>query len=545
MNLKDFMAAMQAIESDRKLSKEIVVEALQEALSKAFRKHIEIPDALVRVDINGKSGEVKVYQERVVVEKVEDDELEISLEDAQRVKETYQLGDRVASEVSIAELGRAAVILAKNVMKQKIREAEKQAVYDEYCDKEEEMIIGIVESVEEKFAIINIGKTLALLPKNQQIPGEKYKDGQHLRVVISEVNRETKGAQVIVSRGNATLVKRLFEKEVPEIYQGIIEIKAIARDAGERTKMAVYSHNENIDPIGACIGPKGQRVQVIIDELGGEKIDIFEWSEDVSELIKNALAPAEVLAVIPSSDRKNGLCVVVRDDQLSLAIGKKGKNARLAVKLTGSKIDIKSESDMEEAGIPWKEIALKQREEYLAKQEEEHEKAQQALFKEMNKPQEVESIVEADFHYDVDAESEKEEALQESVVEEVVEDVAEEVVEEADDFEKAAKIVKEKQKAEGINIKEKQEYVSKFETFADSSVKQEEKTVKVKYKKVEEKEEPRRKATFDLSKKDYEMKPIYSQEELDEIARQEAEEAENDWINDDIDFDEYDEYYEE
>ncbi|MDE6475411.1 MAG: transcription termination factor NusA [Erysipelotrichaceae bacterium] len=545
MNLKDFMAAMQAIESDRKLSKEIVVEALQEALSKAFRKHIEIPDALVRVDINGKSGEVKVYQERVVVEKVEDDELEISLEDAQRVKETYQLGDRVASEVSIAELGRAAVILAKNVMKQKIREAEKQAVYDEYCDKEEEMIIGIVESVEEKFAIINIGKTLALLPKNQQIPGEKYKDGQHLRVVISEVNRETKGAQVIVSRGNATLVKRLFEKEVPEIYQGIIEIKAIARDAGERTKMAVYSHNENIDPIGACIGPKGQRVQVIIDELGGEKIDIFEWSEDVSELIKNALAPAEVLAVIPSSDRKNGLCVVVRDDQLSLAIGKKGKNARLAVKLTGSKIDIKSESDMEEAGIPWKEIALKQREEYLAKQEEEHEKAQQALFKEMNKPQEVESIVEADFHYDVDAESEKEEALQESVVEEVVEDVAEEVVEEADDFEKAAKIVKEKQKVEGINIKEKQEYVSKFETFADSSVKQEEKTVKVKYKKVEEKEEPRRKATFDLSKKDYEMKPIYSQEELDEIARQEAEEAENDWINDDIDFDEYDEYYEE
>ena len=545
MNLKDFMAAMQAIESDRKLSKEIVVEALQEALSKAFRKHIEIPDALVRVDINGKSGEVKVYQERVVVEKVEDDELEISLEDAKRVKETYQLGDRVASEVSIAELGRAAVILAKNVMKQKIREAEKQAVYDEYCDKEEEMIIGIVESVEEKFAIINIGKTLALLPKNQQIPGEKYKDGQHLRVVISEVNRETKGAQVIVSRGNATLVKRLFEKEVPEIYQGIIEIKAIARDAGERTKMAVYSHNENIDPIGACIGPKGQRVQVIIDELGGEKIDIFEWSEDVSELIKNALAPAEVLAVIPSSDRKNGLCVVVRDDQLSLAIGKKGKNARLAVKLTGSKIDIKSESDMEEAGIPWKEIALKQREEYLAKQEEEHEKAQQALFKEMNKPQEVESIVEADFHYDVDAESEKEEALQESVVEEVVEDVAEEVVEEADDFEKAAKIVKEKQKAEGINIKEKQEYVSKFETFADSSVNQEEKTVKVKYKKVEEKEEPRRKATFDLSKKDYEMKPIYSQEELDEIARQEAEEAENDWINDDIDFDEYDEYYEE
>ncbi len=547
MNLKDFMTAMQAIESDRKLSKEIVVEALQEALSKAFRKHIEIPDALVRVDINNTTGEIKVYQERTVVETVEDDELEISLEDAKKIKETYALGDLVGSEVSIAELGRAAVILAKNVMKQKIREAEKQAVYDEYCDKEEEMITGIIESVEEKFVIVNIGKTLALLPKNQQIPGEKYKDGQHIRVVISEVNRETKGAQVVVSRGTATLVKRLFEKEVPEIYQGIIEIKAIARDAGERTKMAVYSHNENIDPIGACIGPRGQRVQVIIDELGGEKIDIFEWSEDVTELIKNALAPADVLAVIPNTERKNGLTVVVNDAQLSLAIGKKGKNARLAVKLTGSKIDIKSESDMEQAGIQWKEIALKQREEYLAKQEEEHQKAQQALFEETNKPQEVESIADADFHY-----SDLEEVIDsvEDVVEEqeapVVESqVVEYVEEEESDFEKAARIAKEKQKVEGINIKEKQEYVSKFETFADSSSKQEEKASKSKYKKYDEKEEPRRKATFDLSKKDYEMKPIYSQEELDEIARQEAEEAENDWINDDIDFDEYDEYYEE
>ncbi len=550
MNLKDFMAAMQAIESDRKLSKEIVIEALQEALSKAFRKHIEIPDALVRVDINNTTGEIKVYQERTVVETVEDDELEISLQEAKKIKETYALGDLVGSEVSIANLGRAAVILAKNVMKQKIREAEKQAVYDEYCDKEDEMITGVIESVEEKFVIVNIGKTLALLPKNQQIPGEKYKDGQHIRVVISEVNKETKGAQVVVSRGDATLVKRLFEKEVPEIYQGIIEIKAIARDAGERTKMAVYSHNENIDPIGACIGPRGQRVQVIIDELGGEKIDIFEWSDDVTELIKNALAPADVLAVIPNTERKNGLTVVVNDAQLSLAIGKKGKNARLAVKLTGSKIDIKSESDMAEAGIDWKEIALKQREEYLAKQEEEHEKAQKALFEEMNKPQEVESIVDADFHYsDLEDSSE----IVENVVEEqVIQDasvlesqVVESVEEVESDLEKAARIAREKQKAEGINIKEKQEYVSKFETFADSSAKQEEKVSKSKYKKYDDKEEPRRKATFDLSKKDYEMKPIYSQEELDEIARQEAEEAENDWINDDIDFDEYDEYYEE
>ncbi|MEG2385187.1 MAG: transcription termination factor NusA, partial [Erysipelotrichaceae bacterium] len=259
MKLKDFMAAMQAIETDRMLSKEIVIAALQEALSKAFRKHIENPDALVLVDINEKTGEIKVYQQRKIVEEVDDEDIEISLEDALAINQDYEIDGFVNYEIDIASLGRAAVILAKNVMKQKIREAEKQVVYDEYCDKVEEMVIGQIESVEEKFCVVNIGKTLALMPKNAQIPGERYREGQRLRVVISEVNRETKGAQVLVSRGDASLVKRLFEKEVPEIYQGIIEIKAIARDAGERCKMAVYSKNENVDPIGACIGPRGSR----------------------------------------------------------------------------------------------------------------------------------------------------------------------------------------------------------------------------------------------------------------------------------------------
>ena len=353
MKLKDFMAAMSAIESDRKLTKEVVVSALEEALSKAFRKQIEIPDALVRVDINEKSGEIHVYQQRTVVETVEDDELEIALADAKALNQEYVLGDLVDSEVDITKLGRAAVILAKNVMKQKIREAEKQVIYDEYCDKVEEMVVGTVETVEEKFALVNIGKTLALMPRTAQIPGERYYENQRLRVVITEVNKETKGAQVLVSRADAALVKRLFEKEVPEIYQGVIEIRAIARDAGERTKMAVYSHNENVDPIGACIGPRGSRVQVIIEELGGEKIDIFEWSEDVSELIKNALSPAEVLAVIPS-EGKRGLLVLEAYHPLSLGIGKKGKNATLAGKLTGNKIDIKPLRDFEVKGIDWR-----------------------------------------------------------------------------------------------------------------------------------------------------------------------------------------------
>lgn len=569
MKLKDFMAAMQAIETDRKLSQEIVVDALQEALAKAFRKHIEIPDALVRVDVNKKSGEIKVYQQRLVVESVEDDELEISVEDAKKIKQEFAIGDLVESEVSIANLGRAAVILAKNVMKQKIREAEKQVVYDEYCDKVEEMVMGTIESVEEKFAIVNIGKTMALMSKNQQIPGERYKEGQVIRVVISEVNKETKGAQVLVSRGEATLVKRLFEKEVPEIYQGIIEIKAIAREAGERTKMAVYSKNENIDPIGACIGPRGQRVQVIIDELGGEKIDIFEWSDDVSELIKNALAPAEVLAVIPHRDRKGGgLLVVVNDNQLSLAIGKRGKNARLAVKLTGSKIDIKSESDVDAMDIDWKTIATQQREEYLRKQNEAKAIAQQARFEEDSLAN-LAPVETPDFEYSNAVEERvadevvvvpvvEEEAVavatpvaetidDEVVVEEVKEVIVEKVHEESD-LEKAARLAKEKQRLEGLNIEEKRGYVSKFEKIADAKktlTKVDDRMSRPRYRKPEEKEEPRRKATFDLSKKDYEMKPIYSEEELEEIEIQAETEKENDWINDDIDFDEFDKYYEE
>lgn len=565
MKLKDFMAAMQAIESDRKLSKEIVVDALQEALSKAFRKHIEIPDALVRVDINQKSGDIKVLQQRTIVEEVEDDELEISLEHAKKINQDFELEGIVEEEVDITNFGRAAVILAKNVMKQKIREAEKLAVYEEYCDKVEEMIFGTIESVEEKFCVVNVGKTLAIMPKNQQIPGEVYREGQIIRLVITEVNKETKGAQVLVSRGDATLVKRLFEKEVPEIFQGIIEIKAIAREAGERTKMAVYSHNENIDPIGACIGPRGQRVQVVIDELGGEKIDIFEWSEDVTELIKNALSPAEVLAVIPSDDRRGGLLVVVPDNQLSLAIGKRGKNARLAVKLTSNKIDIKSETDVNAMEINWKEIALTQREEFLAKQEAKKATAQKENFVKASQSEPLVSIDDAGVSF-------TETSFVEDVVEDAVENVITptlEVIEEESaveetmvkkvesdeetqtriELEEVARIVREKQKMEGINVKEKREYKSKFEALADASTKQEVRTARPKYKKYDEREKEKdkeeRKATFDLKDKDYELKPIYSEDELNEIELTQKEEEEKDWINNEIDFDEYDKYYEE
>ena len=549
MKLKDLMKAMQAIEEDRSLSVEVVTSALKEALTKAYRKHVEMPDALVEVEVNESDGEIKVFRQKTVVENVEDDEFEISLEDAKALKEDAQIGDTISTnEINIADFGRAAVILAKNVLRQKIKEAEKQAVYDEYIDKLEDMVVGTIESVEEKFCVVNIGKTLALMPRVAQIPGEVYKEGQHIRVVISEVNKETKGAQVLVSRADANLVRRLFEKEVPEIYQGIVEIKEIAREPGERCKMAVYSKNENVDPIGACIGPRGSRVQVVIDELHGEKIDIFEWSEDVSELIKNALSPAQILAVIPNPEKK-GLLVVVADSQLSLAIGKKGKNARLAVKLTNSKIDIKAESEVEAMGIDYRTIYAKQQEELQARLAEKRAAEQQKYFEERRATENSEEFDEElfdeieydDIHEDEAADSvaaeEKKDDVQEAVKEEPVKE------REETDLERAARIAKEKKAKEGIDLASKQEYVSKFESLAGVTTKpQAPAPKKKKNKEKNEEEESLRKPTFDL-KKDYEMKPIYSEEELAEIAKREAEERENDWINDDIDFDEFDEYY--
>ncbi len=518
MKLKKLVTVMQSIEDSRQLPVETVIEALKEALEKAFYKHVGILDAKVKVEINEKKGEIHVYQQRVVVEEVEDDELEISLSDAKSIDQKFELGDLVDEELDIQEFGRAAVIMAKNVMKQKIREAEKAAVYEEYCDKVQEMVQGTIETVEEKFVLVKLDKTLATLPRGQQIPNEHYVENQLIRVVIHEVNKESKGAQVLVSRADATLVKRLFEKEVPEIFDGTVEIKAIAREAGERTKMAVYSHDPNIDPIGACIGPKGQRVQVVIDELKGEKIDIFEWSDDITELIKNALAPAEVLAVI-DNPKKPGLLVVVADNQLSLAIGKKGKNARLAYKLTGSRIDIKPESDLNAEGLPWKELAIKQHEAYLAK------KAAQQVEEEV--VEEVVDVVE-------------ETKVEETTVEEVA---TQEVVKERDEMEEAARIAKEKRQSRELDLSEKQEYVSKFEQLADASKKNEEKVVKSSPKaseKVETKPQEKIKSSLETNR------IIYSEEELEEIQRREEEEDAKSWIYDDVDeYEEYDSLYDE
>lgn len=538
IKVADLAKALQGIETDRQLTKEIVEDALKEALTKAYRKHIEIPDAYVRVDVE--DGTIHIYHERMVVEEVEDDELEIELEEAQKENPNIQLGDMVGEEVDFTDFDRAAVVLAKNVMKQKIREAEKALVYEEYCDKVDEMVLGTIETVEEKFVIVNIGKTFAMMKKSAQIPTEHYKEGDNILVVITEVNKETKGAQVLVSRATPVFVRRLFEREVPEIYNGIIEIKAIARDPGERCKIAVYSHNENIDPIGACIGPRGSRVQTIIEELHGEKIDIFEWSDNISELIANALSPSVGVAVIPNENVKDGLIVVVPDNQLSLAIGKRGKNARLAVKLTNHKIDIKSESEMQELGIDYMAISAKMQEEYEEKKAKERAYKQQQKIEELKSNEtDIENIDVADFTYEDEEVDVVEEHSQDTLFEK--ENTVEE--KEVDEMEELARIAKQNRKEKtAADVKE---YTSKFESMADASNKQEEPQVsKPKKEKVEEEKVEEEKKPVEVKKFNYEdMKPIYSEEELAEIEEQEYED-ENAW-DDDVDYEEYDEYYDD
>lgn len=532
-------SALLGIESDRQLTPEIVEEALKEALTKAYRKHIEIPDAYVKTEI--KDGIIHIYHQRVVVEEVEDDELEISLKEAKKINKDAKLGDMIDEEVDYTQFDRAAVVLAKNVIKQKIREAEKQIVYEEYCDKVDEMVMGTVETVEPKFVIVNIGKTLAMMKKSQQIPGETYYEGQNLLVVITEVNKETKGAQVLVSRATPVFVRRLFEREVPEIYQGIIEIKAIAREPGERCKIAVYTHNENIDPIGACIGPRGSRVQMIINELHGEKIDIFEWSDNIADLIKNALSPSEAIAVIPNENVKDGLIVVVPESQLSLAIGKRGKNARLAVKLTNRKIDIKSDSEMEEAGIDYMAISKAMQEEYEAKKAKERAYKQQQRIEELNQtPTEIENVDVADFTYDDDVLLDTEEDMPLQNTTTLFE--KEQEKKELDEMEEAARIAKAKRK-EKASIAPSTEYTSKFENFADASSKQETAPVKSKKKQEEVKETTDKHDLSEVKQQFEQMKPIYSEEELAEIEAQQMEE-ENVW-DEDVDYEEFDEYYDD
>lgn len=348
---EEFIGALREIVKEKGISEELIFSTIEDAMVAAYKKNYANPNTSaqnVRVNINRENGEIKVFAQKVVCDEVYDDVTEISLEEAKEVSPKYEVDDIVDLEVTPRNFGRVAAQLAKQVVTQRIKEAERDILYSEYKEKEYDIITGTIIRKDKGMVFVNLGKTEGIITPNEQIPGEQYIFNEKLKLYIVEVKNSTKGAQVHVSRTHPGLVKRLFELEVPEIYEGVVEIKSISREAGSRSKIAVYSNDESVDPMGACVGPKGIRVQGIVDELKNEKIDIIKYSKDPVEYIQNSLSPAKVVSVTVSEDEKSAK-VVVEDNQLSLAIGKEGQNVRLAAKLTGWKIDIKSVAQAKEA----------------------------------------------------------------------------------------------------------------------------------------------------------------------------------------------------
>ena len=344
----ELLEALNILEQEKNISKETLLEAIENSLITACKNHFGKSEN-VKVNIDPETCEYHVFQEKKVVEKVEDPVEEISLVNAKMIDSKYELDDIVNVEVKSKEFGRIATQNAKNVILQKIREEERKVLFDEYYSKEKDIVTGIVQRYVGKNVSINLGKVDAILTENEQVKGEVFQPTERIKVYILEVKSTSKGPRVLVSRTHPELVKRLFESEVAEVKDGTFEIKAIAREAGSRTKIAVWSNDPDVDPVGACVGMNGARVNAIVNELRGEKIDIITWNENPAMLIENALSPAKVISVIADAEEKAAK-VVVPDYQLSLAIGKEGQNARLAARLTGFKIDIKSETQAREAG---------------------------------------------------------------------------------------------------------------------------------------------------------------------------------------------------
>ena len=378
--------AAEQFEREKGISKEILVNSLCDALVAAYKKHIKDKDATnVEAILDEETGEIGVFRTKIVVKEVEDENTEISLTDAKEIDEDVELDDEVKIEVTPEDFGRVAAQSAKQVITQRIREAERKMVLDEFMSKKGTLITGIIQRRTDRAVIVNIGKTDAIMPSREQIPGEYYKPGNRIRVFVLDVKETSKLPQVIVSQAHAEIVRELFELEVPEIEDGIVEIKSIAREAGFRTKLAVWSNDPSVDSVGACIGPRGTRIQTIVGELKNEKIDIVRYSEDPVEYIVNALSPARIVSVdiLADDDERHEAFVIVPDDQLSLAIGREGQNVRLAHRLTGWKIDIKSESQAREMESKAVEVQYEDNddtvEDYVEEDEAIDEIAQEAL----------------------------------------------------------------------------------------------------------------------------------------------------------------------
>ena len=344
---KEMLEAFATLEKTKGIKQDVIVEAIKAALVAAYKKNYNQATNVI-VEFDERKGDFKLMTEKSVVEEVHDERLEISLKDALTINRAYELGDKIRFEVAPKNFGRIAAQTAKQVIMQHLREAERNHIIDEYSQYEDELITGTVERRDNRFVYVKIGNVEAVMPRNDQMPGESYNPQDQIRVLVTHVGSDSKGAQITVSRTAPDMVKRLFEQEVPEIYDGTVEVVSIAREAGDRTKIAVKSNDPNIDPVGTCVGQRGARVQNVVNELDGENIDVVKYEEDPSDYIANALNPAEVIAVqFGDEDEEKSALVIVPDYQLSLAIGKKGQNVRLAARLTGYKIDIRPESEVE------------------------------------------------------------------------------------------------------------------------------------------------------------------------------------------------------
>lgn len=498
MNARELLNALDAFEQEKGINKDVVIEALKEALEKAYKKNTD-PDALCRVDINPVKGTIEMYEQKNVVEEVTDDLYEIELDDARKIDPKLNIGDVLETPVDPDTLTRLAALQAKQVLTQKIREYEKQTVYDAYIDKKGDIIVGVVEEIKPTFVLVNVGKTNAIMKINNILPGETFKKGQTVRVYVVDVDKSATGAAVVVSRTDPGFLKRLFESEISEIFDGTVEIKDIAREAGDRAKVSVFSRNKDVDPTGACIGQKGLRIQKISNQILGEKIDVINYYKDPILYVAEALKPANVVGVKVIDEKS--VIAVVEDEDFSLAIGKKGINARLAVKLTGIKIDIKSLTDATSEGIAYT------------------------------------SVEQAKANYEYEMKIESIPVTEKVEVEETIEEVAvekEPVVE-------AVKIVETPKKKVEIKIPSVPKSVAKKEP------KKEEKT----YSKPKKEDKDVKRTTIssqelqDLKKKNEEARsymPVYTDDELESL---DYDEEEVDNYYDNVDYDEFDKYYDE
>ena len=546
INAAEFLKALEEIEAQKGISKETTIQALKEAMERGFRKQLGGDDALVRVTIDPDKGTIDMVHIKNVVKEVEDDFLEISEEDAQAIDPKYKAGDEFIIPASVEDLKKATAMSVKAVLKQKFAEAEKSILYEAFKDKINTMITGKVEKIDEKGATVNIGRTSVFLPRNQMIGDEKYNQGDYMKLYVADVASGSKGAHIVVSRANEGFLKCLFNEEIHEIYDGTIVIKGIAREAGERSKVAVYSPDPNIDPAGACIGPNGSRIQKIVGQLGNgnakEKIDIIGYSDNAGLFIMESLKPARVIGVALDEENKSATAVV-KDDSLSLAIGKKGVNARLAVRLTGYKIDIKTESEAFEEGF-----AFQSYEELAAIEMENKEKAimeaRAANYENANigvLPGLPEGYVAPQERvYEDESNSDLNEALEEASEKEELQEVKEEapVVEEQPVVEQP----KEEPKEEIKSVKTTTSLEDLEKSLEQESNKQKAKSNQKKFSRKKKEEEEEEETTSTINTSGPRMS-IYTEEELREMAEEDAREEEEE--EEEVDYDEYDDYYDD